>query len=76
MRVSTEAHRNVTLRGYSIRDVCESFGLSKGFVTREIKHGKLNARRLGRRLVVLEEDLRLYLEHANTNANKLKEASK
>jgi hypothetical protein len=55
---------NVTRRGLSIRDICQSYGLSKGFVSLEIQRGKLRARRLGRRVIVLEEDLRLYLDQA------------
>jgi len=49
-------------RGYSIRDLCAAFGVSKGFVLAEIKRGKLPARRFGRRVIVLHEDLAVYLE--------------
>ncbi len=68
MEPSAESRINVERRGHSIRDVCQSLGLSKGFLVREIKTGRLGARRLGRRLIVLEEDLRQYLEQAKTGS--------
>ena len=68
MKVFHESQINVTKRGYSIREICQSFGLSKGFLAREIKSGKLGARHLGRRIVILAEDLHVYLERARTAA--------
>lgn len=62
--VSKELSTNVTRRGHSIRDICLSLGVSKGFVIGQIKKGKLRARRLGRRTIVLDEDLRLYLDRS------------
>jgi len=64
MKVSTGVLTSVTKLGFSIQEVCHSLGLSKGFVLQQIKHGKLNVRRLGRRVIVLDEDLRQYLEQA------------
>lgn len=66
MEASLESPINVTKRGHSIREVCASLGLSKPFVAREIRAGKLIARRFGRRRIILEEDLSRYLERANT----------
>jgi excisionase family DNA binding protein len=64
MKDSGNPSRNVTTQGYSIRDICVTLGVSKGFVVKQIKQGKLRARRLGRRVIVLDSDLREYLERA------------
>jgi len=64
MTTFTDPPRTVTAQGHSIRDICQSLGVSKGFVIGQIKQGKLRARRLGRRVIVLDEDLRQYLEKA------------
>ena len=47
------------------REICAKLGLSKSFMAREIKYGRLSARHLGRRVFILEEDLLRYLD---TNA--------
>jgi excisionase family DNA binding protein len=64
MQASTSSPRNVTIQASSIRDICANLGVSKGFIIGQIKRGKLRARRLGRRVIVLEEDLRKYLEQS------------
>ena len=64
MKISDMPSRSVTIQAYSVRDICESLGVSKGFVVGQIKTGKLRARRLGRRVIVLADDLRRYLEQA------------
>jgi excisionase family DNA binding protein len=64
MKLSNGSPRNVTRQGYSIKTICASLGVSKGFLISQIKSGKLRARRLGRRVVVLAEDLDKYLEQA------------
>lgn len=64
MQASETQKQNVTLRGHSIREICADFGVCKGFVLGQIKKGKLRARRLGRRVIVLDEDLRRYIEQA------------
>jgi excisionase family DNA binding protein len=57
--------RNVTLQGYSIKDISRRLGLSKGFVIGQIKTGKLRARRFGRRrVIVLAVDLDSYINNA------------
>jgi len=57
--------RNVTVRAFSLEDICLQLGVSMGFVKTEIRAGRLVARRLGpRRLVVLCEDFYRYVEQA------------
>ena len=48
-------------RAWSVREVAQTSSTSIGFVRKEIREGKLLGRYLGRRIVVLEEDLRAWL---------------
>lgn len=47
---------------WGVAEISASTGLSAGFVRHEIKSGRLQARRVGRRVLVLDADLRRYLE--------------
>ena len=49
---------------WSIAEVASSTGLSIGFVRKEIRAGRLAARRAGRRVLVLDDDLKRYLGDA------------
>jgi excisionase family DNA binding protein len=64
MKESDGSSRNVTRQAYSIKEICTSLGVSKGFLKGQIKAGILPARRLGRRVIILAEDFRRYLEQA------------
>jgi hypothetical protein len=46
---------------WGVGDISLSTGLSTGFLRKQIKAGRLRARRTGRRLLVLDRDLRVYL---------------
>jgi hypothetical protein len=46
---------------WSLADISESTGLSIGFLRNDVRRGALVVRRFGRRVLVLEEDLRDYL---------------
>lgn len=46
---------------WSIAEIANRTGLSIGFVRKEIRAGRLAARRAGRRVLVLDRDLQLYL---------------
>jgi hypothetical protein len=46
---------------WGVGDISLSTGLSAGFLRKQIKAGKLRARRAGRRILVLDRDLRTYL---------------
>jgi excisionase family DNA binding protein len=48
--------------GYSVEDLALGLSLSKGFVWNEIRRGALKARRFGRRVLVLHDDLQAYLK--------------
>lgn len=49
---------------YSVEQVAASMSLSKGFVRKEIKLGRLKATRFGRRVLILAVDLASYIERA------------
>jgi excisionase family DNA binding protein len=70
MKELNSSLRNVTEHGYSIKDICESLGVSKGFVVAQIKTGKLRARRFGRRVIVLGGDFDSYLNQAEPVAKE------
>jgi hypothetical protein len=48
-------------RAHSLGQISVETSLSQPFLRKEIKHGNLVARKFGRRIVVLDEDLRRYL---------------
>jgi excisionase family DNA binding protein len=43
-------------RAFSIEEFCQRFGIGRTSVYREIKLGRLRARKIGRRTVILEDD--------------------
>lgn len=53
---------SVTRCAWSISEISLSTGLSAGFLRKQVKLGSLRARKLGRRVVVLEKDLRRFLQ--------------
>lgn len=46
---------------WSVSEIAQATGVSIGFVRKQIHAGALSARKLGRRVVVLDEDLRAWL---------------
>lgn len=51
-------------KAWSIAEVCERLGVSRNFLLGQIRDGLLRARRLGRRIVIVNEDLDHYLDNA------------
>lgn len=49
------------LKGYSMKQVSQNLGVSKGHILNEIKRGKLVVHKMGRRVIILDVDLRKYL---------------
>jgi excisionase family DNA binding protein len=47
--------------GHSIREVSRMLGVSEGHIVNLVKRGQLPVRRLGRRVIVLVQDLNSYL---------------
>lgn len=48
-------------RGFGLPELAQSLGCSAGFLRLEVQRGRLPVTRLGRRVVVLVEDLERYL---------------
>lgn len=53
---------------WSLPELASLLGLSIGFLRKEARRGTLRTRRIGRRLLVLEPDLRSFLEGAINEA--------
>jgi excisionase family DNA binding protein len=53
---------SVTRLGWSVAELSAALGVSKGFLRKEIRAGALPVRRLGRRVLVLNEDVQGYLK--------------
>ncbi len=49
--------------GWGFSEISEATGLSVNFLRNEERRGKLKARKFGRRVLVLTEDLKTYLEN-------------
>ena len=59
---NTEVNQvTITKLACSVAEVAEITSLSKPFIRLEIKRGKLKARTFGRRILILQTDLRDYL---------------
>ncbi len=46
---------------WSLAEISESMNLSIGFLRNEVRRGRLNVKKFGRRTLVLDEELRRYL---------------
>jgi excisionase family DNA binding protein len=53
---------------YSLEEVSKKTSLSKAFLRLEIKRGRLQVRRFGRRILVRNEDLERYIETGSAGA--------
>lgn len=56
---------NVTRKGWSLDELALTFGVNKRFRAQEVNAGRLHAKRLGRRIVVVDEDLQAFLSRRN-----------
>lgn len=50
---------------WGLAEIAKSTGLSLGFLRNEVRRNALPVKRFGRRVLVLEEDLRRYLENGS-----------
>ncbi len=55
---------------WSLADISKQTGLSLGFLRNEVRAARLPVRKFGRRVLVLDEDLRRYLAEGS-NAGKV-----
>jgi excisionase family DNA binding protein len=72
---------NVTAQriAWSLGEISDATGLSLGFLRNDVRRGTLPIRKFGRRVLVLDEDLKAYLSKgsgkeigasSNTNGNQ------
>lgn len=54
---------NVTAQriAWSLREISDATGLSLGFLRNDVRRGTLPIRKFGRRVLVLDDDLKTYL---------------
>jgi excisionase family DNA binding protein len=50
---------------WGLAEISESTGLSVAFLRNEVRAGRLPVRRFGRRVLVRDEDLRVYLDRGS-----------
>lgn len=61
----TEMPNNLGVRlAFGVPEVARAVGVSPGLIREEIARGRLGARRVGNRIVVLAEDLDRYLRRS------------
>lgn len=60
---------------WSLTDISDSTGLSLGFLRNEVRRGSLPVKKFGRRVLVLDEDLKNYLAAGRPNAEDSRNAA-
>jgi excisionase family DNA binding protein len=60
-QISTRVTLAPERRAWSIPETCQRLGVSRNFLLSQVRRGLLRARKLGRRTIVLTEDLEEYL---------------
>ena len=60
---------------WSLIEIAESTGLSLGFLRNEVRAARLPVKKFGRRVLVLEEDLRRYLNQGSASGKDVKDAA-
>ncbi|HKC66297.1 MAG TPA: hypothetical protein VKB86_21825 [Pyrinomonadaceae bacterium] len=50
---------------WSLADISQATGLSLGFLRNEVRRGDLQIRKFGRRVLVLDEELKRYLKEGS-----------
>jgi excisionase family DNA binding protein len=70
-----EAEGTIQRTAWGLAEIAESTGLSLAFLRNEVRRNALPVRRFGRRVLVLEEDLRRYLASGSQKTNTSSGAS-
>lgn len=60
---------------WSLAEIAESMNLSIGFLRNEVRRGRLNVKKFGRRTLVLDEELRRYLAEGSPKEASAEEAA-
>jgi excisionase family DNA binding protein len=58
-----ETINQLNRKAYSVKSAAELFDASIPFVRNEIRDGNLRAKKIGRKVVILDADLQMYLEN-------------
>ena len=60
-------HETVTIEriAWSLAEISKATGLSLGFLRNDVRRGALATRKFGRRILVLDKDLRTYLANGS-----------
>ncbi len=69
--------QNVTLQriAWSLADISKQTGLSLGFLRNEVRAARLPVRKFGRRVLVLDDDLRRYLAEGSRAGKAVQDAA-
>ncbi len=67
MATSITSHRIA----WSVLEISETTGLSVGFLRNEVRSGRLPTRKFGRRVLILDEDLRRYLNEGSQKGKEV-----
>ena len=70
-----DAQFTVERFGWSLNDISERTGLSLGFLRNEVRAGRLATRKFGRRVLVIDVDLRTHLARGSPG-NKSNESDR
>jgi excisionase family DNA binding protein len=62
MRAPVKSATSITRRAWSISEAGSLYGISHATVRRRIKNGDLPARKIGRRVMILDADLVAFFE--------------
>ena len=60
---------------WSLADISKQTGLSLGFLRNEVRAERLPIRKFGRRVLVLDEDLRAYVTRGSATTTKQADAN-
>jgi excisionase family DNA binding protein len=63
-----EKQEAIQRTAWSLAEIAQKTGLSLGYLRNEQRAGRLPIRRFGRRVLVLDEDLRTYLRRGSKQA--------
>jgi excisionase family DNA binding protein len=70
-----EKQQAIQRTAWSLAEIAQKTGLSLGYLRNEQRAGRLPIRRFGRRVLVLDDDLRTYLSRGSTETTALKGAA-
>jgi excisionase family DNA binding protein len=63
--MNAQQNRRISItrrRAWSIAEAATIYGVSRGFLLNRIKQGDLHARKVGRRVIILDSDLLAFFE--------------